>query len=176
MVGWRTPKNPIICKRCGNQFWRKYASQDYCQSCRQVARGEYNRVYHRAYYLKHTAQFKASSKRSRERNIERYRRDSRERTRRHVKAITQRVLDYYSNGTFRCACCGEAQRDFLTLDHVAGFRNYTLREPRVPRAGTQLYTWLARHNFPEGFQILCMNCNLSKAKHGHCIHRDTTSR
>ena len=41
-----------------------------------------------------------------------------------------------------------------------------------------LYEWIVDNSFPEGFQILCHNCNQSKAntKHNSCIHgnRDQT--
>ena len=30
--------------------------------------------------------------------------------------------------------------------------------------------WLVQNNFPEGFQLLCNNCNLAKGFYGECPH------
>ncbi len=88
-----------------------------------------------------------------------------------AKLLVQ-IFDYYSGGANRCACCGEQERDFLTLDHVAGNSNKTSVALGIPRAGANLYFWLARNSFPHGYQILCMNCNMSKGKHGGiCAHK-----
>jgi hypothetical protein len=37
---------------------------------------------------------------------------------RRYEALRRTVLERYSNGVFRCACCGESRFEFLTLDHV----------------------------------------------------------
>jgi hypothetical protein len=85
--------------------------------------------------------------------------------------VTKTVMEHYSNGAPRCACCGESERDFLAIDHIEGHGNEHRRKifGRV-QGGWQLYVWLIRQGFPSGFQVLCFNCNLSKAKHGKCIH------
>ncbi len=36
--------------------------------------------------------------------------------------------------------------------------------------GSGLYRWLVRKGFPLGYAIYCMNCNLSRAKRGMCVH------
>ena len=38
------------------------------------------------------------------------------------------------------------------------------------KAGIQFNKWLIKNNFPEGYQILCYNCNTVKARYGQCIH------
>lgn len=76
-------------------------------------------------------------------------------------------------GGYVCSCCGETERDFLTLDHIAndgakwreeqfGIRTY---------AGARTYWRLMRLGYPPGFQVLCMNCNWGKRKSGVCPHR-----
>lgn len=81
------------------------------------------------------------------------------------------VLDAY--GGRQCACCREAHVDFLTLDHIAndGGRE-AIDGKRV--AGERLYAKLKRLQYPDnGYQILCFNCNLGKARNsGVCPHCD----
>jgi hypothetical protein len=65
----------------------------------------------------------------------------------------------------KCACCGLDQIDALTIDHINGGGNKHRKEV----GGTNgLYKWLVQNNFPEGFQVLCSNCNLVKSIRGVC--------
>lgn len=73
------------------------------------------------------------------------------------------VLDHYGR---QCACCGESFNEFLTIDHINGEN-----KNEKYRCGFQLYTWLVKNNFPEGFQTLCMNCNFALGKVGYCPHK-----
>lgn len=64
-----------------------------------------------------------------------------------------------------CACCGEAAEEFLTVDHVDG------REPGDRRRGGDLYAWLIANDFPDGFRLLCWNCNCGRERNGGiCPH------
>jgi hypothetical protein len=75
------------------------------------------------------------------------------------------VLDHYGR---ECACCGESEPMFLTVDHVNNDGNEHRREV-VP---SQLTTWIVKNNFPPGFQILCWNCNCGKHRNGGvCPHQ-----
>jgi hypothetical protein len=65
-----------------------------------------------------------------------------------------------------CACCGESNIAFLTVDHIDGYK----KGSGEPRAGNKLYGWLAKQDFPNGFQILCWNCNAAKGMFGACPH------
>jgi hypothetical protein len=38
-------------------------------------------------------------------------------------------------------------------------------------AGVHTYTWILKNNFPDGFQVLCMNCNWGKRMNGICPHQ-----
>jgi hypothetical protein len=71
------------------------------------------------------------------------------------------VLSHYSNGKPRCACCGEENAAFLTLDHINGGGNQHRRNLGV-RTGTQTYLWIKRNAYPIGFQVFCFNCNFGK--------------
>ena len=67
----------------------------------------------------------------------------------------------------KCACCGEATPEFLSVDHIDGYQ----RASGEPRSGaTFLYRWLRRRGFPPGFQVLCFNCNLARGFFGRCPH------
>ena len=63
----------------------------------------------------------------------------------------------------KCACCGQEDPRYLTFDHV----NDDGGEHRKTFSGP-IYVWLRTHNYPEGFQVLCANCNMSKAYYGGC--------
>jgi hypothetical protein len=37
-------------------------------------------------------------------------------------------------------------------------------------AAISLAPWLVSHGFPEGYQVLCFNCNIAKGINGRCPH------
>ncbi len=60
-----------------------------------------------------------------------------------------------------CRCCGENfDIDFLSVDHIDG-RTHLAKDEKHLRANL-LNVWLKKNNFPDGFQILCHNCNFAK--------------
>jgi hypothetical protein len=69
----------------------------------------------------------------------------------------------------RCACCGETDRAFLTIDHVEGGGT---RERKLRNAfGRMLYRELKRLGYPTSFRLLCMNCNFGRHLNGGiCPH------
>jgi hypothetical protein len=79
------------------------------------------------------------------------------------------VLSHYSGDALQCNCCGETEDKFLCLDHIDGAKNFT---QDAPRSGHALYKWLKKNDYPEGFQVLCFNCNLAKSMFGRCPHLD----
>jgi hypothetical protein len=75
------------------------------------------------------------------------------------------VFDHYGR---QCACCGERERIFLTIDHVNNDGN----KHRKVIGTTRLYKWLVDNGYPSNFQILCRNCNWAKhANGGICPHQ-----
>lgn len=84
------------------------------------------------------------------------------------KSIRMEVLNYYSNGSMECNCCGEKELDFLSIDHIDG-GGYKQR--KIQGVGTNLTKWLKTNDYPKGFQVLCMNCNFGKWKKGICPHQ-----
>src|ERR1035441_4035593 len=68
----------------------------------------------------------------------------------------------------KCACCGEKEFSFLTLDHIDGGGNAdrTARFGRYNIAGHHMYRKLRLAGFPEGYQVLCHNCNAGRRDNG----------
>ena len=93
-----------------------------------------------------------------------------------------KILQYYSKRLSKssipcCRCCGENSHiEFLALDHINGRRQMD-SEPELVKLGysskflnVQLTAWIIKNDFPEGFQILCHNCNSAKGFYGKCPH------
>jgi hypothetical protein len=82
--------------------------------------------------------------------------------------IKNEVFEAY--GGWRCACCGETTRDFLSLDHIEGGGNQ--QRKLLKKVNTyNFYSWLREQKFPPGYQILCMNCNFAKRYTMTCPHQ-----
>ena len=76
-----------------------------------------------------------------------------------------------------CRCCGENSFvEFLDIDHIIGKKQMD-SVPELVKIGysskfkiKKLITWITENDFPEGFQILCKNCNGAKGVYGKCPH------
>jgi hypothetical protein len=95
---------------------------------------------------------------------------ARERERYHE--LKDQVYAAYGN---RCACCGETEPKFLSIDHVNNDGNERRKELRYGfgrgAGGSKLYLTIAELGFPDTYQVLCMNCNWGKARNaGVCPH------
>jgi len=66
------------------------------------------------------------------------------------------ALQFYSDGYMTCELCGEGNIDVLTIDHMHG--GGTKHRKTFDRGGA-IYKWLYDNEFPDGFRILCRNCN-----------------
>lgn len=75
---------------------------------------------------------------------------------------------YSQDETPFCSCCDEKEYEFLVLDHT---NNDGHLQKGGNRSGYKLYSWIIKSNFPEGFQVLCANCNTSKMRGGICVHK-----
>lgn len=70
-----------------------------------------------------------------------------------------------------CACCGEQERCFLTIDHINGGGNEHRRS--IGGISNNFYQWLKATGYPPGFQVLCQNCNVGKHRNGGtCPHKE----
>jgi hypothetical protein len=77
----------------------------------------------------------------------------------------------YSNGDPKCSCCGERTPEFLVIDHING--GGTQHRKEVP--ANKFYRWLRDNNWPEGYRVLCHNCNSSYGYYGYCPHQQETT-
>ncbi len=87
------------------------------------------------------------------------------------QALKLEVFDAY--GGSECACCGEAHREFLTIDHVdedGAAHRRSIPKKYGGKAGSHFYRWLRDNGYPSGFQVLCFNCNFAKGHFGECPH------
>ena len=86
------------------------------------------------------------------------------------QAVKQEVFRHYSiTGIPECACCGEKCIHFLTIDHRHGGGN---KHRSTVGGGSRFYFWLKKTGFPDGYDILCFNCNGAKGMFGVCPHKD----
>lgn len=77
----------------------------------------------------------------------------------------------YSGTEPHCACCGEKHLEFLAIDHINGGGNKHRRDNKLS-SGDHFFRWLQQNNYPEGFQVLCHNCNQAKGYYGKCPHQN----
>jgi hypothetical protein len=94
-----------------------------------------------------------------------------------MKARYKRLKDdvYQAYGGYVCACCGETEPLFLSLDHVHG-NGYDHRADGRKCRGDGLYKWIIDNDFPDDFQVLCMNCNWGRGRNGGvCPHKTSNA-
>lgn len=153
-----------------NDKYTKDGKRCYCKICSN----ELSRIYQQ----NNMEKVLERGRRWRENNLEKYREQKRERAKRwresgkdreYNERMRLKVLVYYSGNPLKCACCGEGNIEFLTIDHISGKGNEHRRKNNI-RGGQHFYRWLIKNNYPEGFQVLCMNCNFSIGKRGYCPH------
>ena len=138
--------------------------------------------YHKAYYLANIDKYKEYShqyyldhkEEDKERNKEytkQWRLDNPEKVKlqgqRSVQRLKVHVLFHYSKNDPSCVRCGNADVDVLCIDHIHGDGNQQRKRDKTG-LGNAFYGWLKRNNFPEGFQVLCWNCNIKKRIREHC--------
>jgi len=90
------------------------------------------------------------------------------------KRLKNLVFEAY--GGYECTCCGETEETMLTIDHIdengAAHRREVSNNTAKYRITADIYRWLKKNGFPEGFQVLCYNCNVSKHRNGGvCSHK-----
>jgi len=84
--------------------------------------------------------------------------------------LKRKVFDHYGR---KCECCGETHKEFLSIDHING--GGTKHRKEILKGGN-LYSWLVANNFPEGFRVLCHNCNFAIGHYGYCPHQSNQER
>ena len=70
------------------------------------------------------------------------------------------VLYHYSDGLMKCNICGENHIEFLCIDHIDD--NGADHRREIGNGGGRIYRYLLNNTFPDGYQVLCNNCNYLK--------------
>lgn len=81
------------------------------------------------------------------------------------------VLKHYSNELLICSCCGDNHIEFLTLDHINNDGAKERKSKGSSYHTITFYNSLIKNNFPNGYDVLCFNCNTSKGFYGMCPHK-----
>ena len=112
------------------------------------------------YYQKNKEKHRELTKRWKERNPERWKEIANKSQNKIRKEKRKIVLEHYGGKPPKCACCGESILEFLTIHHIGGLGN------KERKSGRNLSEWIIKNNFPNGFQILCYNCNIGMSFYG----------
>lgn len=156
------------CKKCGttkpaDRFYTHNGHSDgLSSSCIQCTKEYNHRHYHEV--LKHDEEYKERvseyarkwHKKNKKRNNKRVRDRHRE--------LREACIKAYGGA---CDCCGETRYEFLAMDHIDGGG----RKHRK-KVGTKIVRWLVKNEFPEGFRVLCHNCNAALGYYGYCPHEE----
>lgn len=93
------------------------------------------------------------------------RRKNNDRARRYLALLRRNTIAAYGD---RCACCNELSWRFLTLDH-ANDDGFAHRKATGGISAT--YRDLRDRGYPEGYRVLCVNCNSGRSINGgKCPH------
>ena len=156
--------NKKLCHKCQtnktiDNFTNSKKSKDgldgWCKKCK----GIYNR-----YYQKRTGKTKKYYQAHKE-ELQLYARNA-------YAKLKKRVYDHYGN---KCACCGELEEKFLTIEHKNG--GGTQHRVKVGGGGERIYRWIVKNNYPLEIELLCSNCNIGKYRNnGVCPHKQRKVR
>ncbi len=156
-----------VCTKCNAQkplaaFYRRARSRDGLSAgCRDCIKIENAKRYRDRYQGDGTRreQMRVAGRRWHHANKERRGPLIRDRERQ----LRDEVLAQYGG---RCRCCGETKREFLSFDHVNGGG----RKHRSEIGSGKIHRWLRKEGYPDGFRILCHNCNQALGAYGYCPH------
>ena len=80
---------------------------------------------------------------------------------RREKVWTEKItlFQIYSNGTMKCALCDNDDIDVLVIDHINGGGTEHRKKVNGPDAYPLSISWYKTQGYPEGYRLLCRNCN-----------------
>ena len=152
----------------------KHNKNGYRSSCRECNRlyrisiKEERKIYQAKQYLNNKEEYKIKHKEWRTKNPEKVKegakRNIKNRARYNKKMRLTRkakVFELYGN---KCANieCGDTRQEVLTIDHI---NNDGYIQRKIHKVGNQFYSWIIK-NKPIDLQLLCYNCNMTKAHTG----------
>ncbi len=165
-----------ICRVCGVELndnnWYPSCKKkcDYiCIECCKI-RTKIDQLKNKEHYKEYRKNYRILNKTTIDSQIKEWRLENKDRVnelgRGYNKRTKEKIIRHYSNGTMKCACCGEDDINCLSIDHINNNGTEHKKE-----TGGHLYWWIKKNNFPEGFQVLCYNCNIVKYIVGNCDYR-----
>ena len=90
-----------------------------------------------------------------------------------AKNLWNEYLDHYGK---LCACCGEQEIRFLTIEHLNGDGHLHRKQIKCRSKAMQILD-IKRRGWPSEYTVLCFNCNCAKDKNGDiCPHEDARKR
>lgn len=66
-----------------------------------------------------------------------------------------KLIAFTTYGGAKCSLCPETRIAALHIDHISGGGNNHRKEIKQ-----SIYNWLKKHKYPNGFRVLCANCNI----------------
>jgi len=94
-----------------------------------------------------------------------------------TRRLTAKCKDdvFSAYGGYTCRCCGETEQMFLSIDHIHNDGAAERKSGLYRGSGTAFYQWLRKNDYPSGYQVLCMNCQIGKHKNGGVCPHQTSS-
>lgn len=149
---WQKFNEKKICRKCRIELtddnWAPSSQKNHsyiCKSCSNIFTKELRRINGRKYYRYNYNKEKLQRRRQEER---------------------LGILIHYSENPPKCSRCGFTDVRALQIDHINGGGRRQRREDGL-KHGQAMYRWIKKNNYPDGFQILCANCNWIKKHENH---------
>jgi len=176
-----------------DEFYRDKTNKEHnkgswCKECAKAKSAKYReshseeaQEYSRLYYELHSEEAREYRRRYRKDYPEKIREENRrykrthpnkgkESSRRYQRALKIEILSYYSDGNLKCVICAEKRLACLSIDHIRGGGEAHRKEIKGTGGGF-FYKWLKKNGYPNGYQVLCMNCQWIKREKNNECHR-----
>jgi len=82
----------------------------------------------------------------------------RELSKKYHERLKLQVLIHYGGDPPKCSC-GFSDIRALTIDHINGGGRKHRSQMHI-----MFYQWIKKNHFPDGYQVLCMNCQFIKER------------
>jgi len=131
------------CKYCDKQYTPYFKNKKNSGYCSRFC-------YNRGYYIENKEKIDIRNKKWHTNNkykMNKFGRDHRERRK-------TEAMNHY--GGCVCQLCGVEDIEVLVLDHISGGGT---KQRRGFGDGHAIYRWVYNNHYPDGFRVLCRNCN-----------------
>jgi hypothetical protein len=156
------------CKTCRAEYKKKYDDNNR-ETKRAKSREYYKKNKEKIQAFCHTPEYRAKERVWKKAYLKRP--DVKEKSRKRGIAFRQKVLQEAFAFFGPCACCGESNPMFLSLDHINGNGS---EERRNGLYTITILEKLRREGWPEDakkmYRFLCYNCNFTIGHYGYCPH------